>query len=232
MKKYRLQTDNIRNKRQKHSVLVIDDHPIVRKGLIYLINREPDFKASRDAGNMPQALKAIAKSRPDIIIIGVSPCHVGGIGLIRQIFHTYPEISILVFSTHNESIYAERCLKAGARGYIVKSEPSCNVISALRKILDGEIYISDALGTKILHKFISRRARASGSPVEILSNRELEVFQLVGQGLKTKKIAEELHLSVKTIETYIDHIKKKMNYDNSRNLFLHAVQWTLSESAY
>lgn len=130
---------------------------------------------------------------------------------------------------HDESIYAERCLKAGAKGYIMKQEPPEKVVSALRKILEGDIYISDKLGTKLLNKFVTKRADASGSPVELLSNRELEVFQLVGQGLKTRKIAEELNLSVKTVETYIDHIKKKMNFDDSRYLFLHAVQWTMNE---
>jgi DNA-binding NarL/FixJ family response regulator len=130
---------------------------------------------------------------------------------------------------HDESTHAERCLKAGARGYIMKHEPPHKVISALRKILNGEIYINDTLGTKLLHKLITKKTVISGSPIEVLSNRELEVFQLVGQGLKTKSIAKELNLSVKTIETYIDHIKKKMNFDSSRNLFLHAVQWKMNE---
>lgn len=133
--------NNIRKRRSKHSVLAIDDHPIVRKGLIYLINQEPDLTVCRDAGNMLQAVKVIAKCKPDIIIIGISPCQVSSTGLIRQISHTYPDLPILIFSAHDESTYAERFLKAGAGGYIMKSEHSCNVISALRKIL-MEKYIS------------------------------------------------------------------------------------------
>ena len=217
------------NKKQKNKVLVVDDHPIVRQGLTQLINQESDFVVCGDAGDIPQAMKAIDDCKPDIIIVDISLGHTSGIRLIEDLSHNYPNLSILALSMHDESIYAERCLKAGAKGYIMKQEPPEKVVSALRKILDGDIYISDKLGTKLLHKFVTKKADASGSPVELLSNRELEVFQLVGQGLKTRKIAEELNLSVKTVETYIDHIKKKMNFDDSRDLFLHAVQWSMNE---
>jgi DNA-binding NarL/FixJ family response regulator len=217
------------NKKLKHKVLVVDDHPIVRQGLTQLINQESDFIVCGDAGDIPQALKAINDCKPDVIIVDISLGHTSGIRLIEDLSHNYPNLSILALSMHDESIYAERCLKAGAKGYIMKQEPPEKVVSALRKILDGDIYISDKLGTKLLHKFVTKKADASGSPVELLSNRELEVFQLVGQGLKTRKIAEELNLSVKTVETYIDHIKKKMNFDDSRDLFLHAVQWSMNE---
>ncbi len=218
-----------RPKKSKNKVLVVDDHPIVRQGLTQLINQESDFVVCGDAGDIPQALNAIEGCKPDIIIVDISLGHTSGIRLIEDLSHNYPELSILALSMHDESIYAERCLKAGAKGYIMKQEPPEKVVSALRKILEGDIYISDKLGTKLLNKFVTKRADSSGSPVELLSNRELEVFQLVGQGLKTRKIAEELNLSVKTVETYIDHIKKKMNFDDSRDLFLHAVQWTMNE---
>ena len=218
------------SKKSKNKVLVVDDHPIVRQGLTQLINQESDFVVCGDAGDIPQALSAIEDCKPDIIIVDISLGHTSGIRLIEDLSHNFPELSILALSMHDESIYAERCLKAGAKGYIMKQEPPEKVVSALRKILDGDIYISDKLGTKLLNKFVTKRADSSGSPVELLSNRELEVFQLVGQGLKTRKIAEELHLSVKTVETYIDHIKKKMNFDDSRDLFLHAVQWTMNEN--
>lgn len=217
------------NKKSKKKVLVVDDHPIVRQGLAQLINQESDFMVCGDAGDIPHALKAIEDCRPDIIIVDISLGHTSGIRLIEDLSHNYPDLAVLALSMHDESIYAERCLKAGAKGYIMKQEPPEKVISALRKILEGDIYISDKLGTKLLHKFVTKKADASGSPVELLSNRELEVFQLVGQGLKTRKIAEELNLSIKTVETYIDHIKKKMNFDDSRDLFLHAVQWSMNE---
>lgn len=216
-------------KRSKNKVLVVDDHPIVRQGLTQLINQESDFVVCGDAGDIPQALSAIEECKPDIIIVDISLGHTSGIRLIEDLSRNYPELAILALSMHDESIYAERCLKAGAKGYIMKQEPPEKVVTALRKILEGDIYISDKLGTKLLNKFVTKRADSSGSPVELLSNRELEVFQLVGQGLKTRKIAEELNLSVKTVETYIDHIKKKMNFDDSRDLFLHAVQWTMNE---
>lgn len=217
------------NKKSKKKVLVVDDHPIVRQGLAQLINQESDFMVCGDAGDIPHALKAIEDCRPDIIIVDISLGHTSGIRLIEDLSHNYPDLAVLALSMHDESIYAERCLKAGAKGYIMKQEPPEKVISALRKILEGDIYISDKLGTKLLHKFVTKKADASSSPVELLSNRELEVFQLVGQGLKTRKIAEELNLSIKTVETYIDHIKKKMNFDDSRDLFLHAVQWSMNE---
>ncbi len=217
-----------RKKKSKHKVLVVDDHPIVRQGLTQLINQEADFVVCCDAGDIPQALQAIEDCKPDIIIVDISLGHSSGIRLIEDISGNYPGLSILALSMHDESIYAERCLKAGARGYIMKQEPPEKVASALRKIMNGGIFISDKMGTKLLHKFVTSKAEASCSPVELLSNRELEVFQLVGRGLKTRRIAEELNLSVKTIETYIDHIKKKMNFDDSRNLFMHAVQWTMN----
>ena len=220
------------SKKSKSKVLIVDDHPIVRQGLAQLINQESDFVVCGDAGDIPQAMKAIDEGKPDIIIVDISLGHTSGIRLIEELSHNFPELAILALSMHDESIYAERCLKAGAKGYIMKQEPPEKVVSALRKILEGDIYISDKLGTKLLHKFVTKKANTSSSPVEQLSNRELEVFQLVGQGLKTRKIAEELNLSVKTVETYIDHIKKKMNYDDSRDLFLHAVQWTMNEKMH
>ncbi|NOZ68931.1 MAG: response regulator transcription factor [Deferribacteres bacterium] len=217
-----------KSKKPKYKVLIVDDHPIVRQGLTQLINQETDFVVCGDAGDIPQALQAIEKCGPDIIIVDISLGHSSGIRLIENLSDNYPGLSILALSMHDESIYAERCLKAGARGYIMKQEPPEKVATALKEIINGGIFISEKLGTKLLHKFVARKTEAPCSPVELLSNRELEVFQLVGKGLKTRKIAEELNLSVKTVETYIDHIKKKMNFDDSRNLFLHAVQWTMN----
>jgi len=218
-----------KNKKTKYKVLIVDDHPIVRQGLTQLINQETGFAVCGDAGDIPQALQAIEKYGPDIIIVDISLGHSSGIRLIEDISDNYPGLAILALSMHDESIYAERCLKAGARGYIMKQEPPEKVAEAMKEIMNGGIFISEKLGTRLLHKFVARKKiEAPSSPVELLSNRELEVFQLVGKGLKTRRIAEELNLSVKTVETYIDHIKKKMNFDDSRNLFLHAVQWTMN----
>ena len=147
------------------------------------------------------------------------------IKLIEDLSHNFPDLSILVFSMQDESIYAGRCLQAGAKGYIMKNVHPDKVILALRKILNGEIYVSDKLLTKLIHKHVTKESNVYSSPVDLLSNRELETFQLTGQGLTTQKIAEELNLSVKTVETYIDHIKKKMKFNSSRELFMHAVKF-------
>ena len=224
--------NSIRSAQKKtvYKVLIIDDHPIVRQGLAQLINQEHDFSVCGDAGDIPQALNIIESSGPDIVIIDLSLGFTSGIRLIEDLTQNIPGLPVLAFSMHDELIYAERCLKAGARGYLMKQESPEKVITALRKILSGNIHISSKLGSRLLHKFVSRNTSHSDSPVDLLSNRELEVFRLVGQGLKTKKIASELNLSSKTIETYIGHIKKKMNFDDTRSLFMHAVQWNMTDT--
>ena len=220
-----------KNLKEKQKVLIVDDHPLVRQGIAQLINQEPDLKVCGEAGDVDQAMMTIREHSPDMAIIDISLGQTSGIRLIEDISLKYPKLSVLALSMHDESIYAERCLRAGAKGYIMKSEPPEKVIFALRKILDGEIYVSDKLGALLLHKLAANDDNLYRSPVERLSNRELEVFQLIGKGLKTSKIAEQLNLSVKTIETYIDHIKKKMDFTDSRNLFLHAVQWSMGEDS-
>lgn len=219
------------DKRQKHKIFIVDDHPIVRQGLSQLINQENDFSVCGEASDIPSALQAIQAHTPDVVIVDISLGQSSGIRLIEDILFMDPSYRILVLSMHDESLYAERCFKAGARGYIMKQEPPEEVILAIKKILDGELYLSDQLSNKLLHKFVAKQVDISSSPLESLSNRELEVFQLIGQGLRTRKIAEQLNLSVKTVETYIDHIKKKMNFDNSHMLILHAVQWFMSEQS-
>ena len=217
-------------KKTVYKVLIIDDHPIVRQGLAQLINQEPDLSVCGDAGDIPQALNIIENSNPDIVIVDLSLGFTSGIRLIEDLSQNIPGLLILAFSMHDESIYAERCLKAGARGYLMKQESPEKVITALRTILNGNIHISSKLGSRLLHKFVSKSTYSSDSPVDLLSNRELEVFRLVGQGLKTKKIASELNLSAKTIETNIDHIKKKMNFDDTRSMLMHAVQWNMTDT--
>ena len=216
---------NTRTEKKEHRVFIVDDHPIVRSGLKQLINQESGLSVCGDAGDIPQALKAIKKTSPDLTIIDISLGHSCGIRLIEDLSHYYPDVSTLAYSMHDELIYAERCLRAGAKGYVMKQEPPEKLLLSLRKILDGDIYISDKMGTKLLSKFVTRKDDSSFYPVDLLSNRELEVFQLVGQGLKIRKIAEELTLSIKTIETYTHNIRKKMNFTNLRELFLHAIKF-------
>lgn len=215
----------MRDKEHKHNVFIIDDHPIVRQGLTQLINEENDFMICGEAGDIPNALTAISNCKPDVVIMDLSPGHTSAIGFIEDLSHKYPDLSILVFSMHDEYVYAERCLKAGAKGYIMKQEAPEKVVSALRKILNGKIYLSDKSVTKLLQKIVIEKDDAYASPVDLLSNRELEIFQLLGHGLKKRKIAEEFNLSTKTIETYLDKIKKKMKFKDLHELLLNAVKF-------
>ena len=213
----------------RHRIFIVDDHPIVRRGITQLINQEPDFIVCGEASDISSALQGISTCDCDLVIVDLSLGQDSGIRLIEEILLDKPDMKILILSMHDEFLYAERCFRSGAKGYLMKQEPPEQVISALKIILNGEVYISDNLSSRLLNKLVSKQPAAFSSPIEQLSNRELEVFQLIGKGLKTRKIAEQLNLSVKTIETYIDHIKRKMNLEDSRDLIQHAVQWGLSE---
>ncbi len=212
-------------RKKEHRVFIVDDHPIIRMGLKQLINGEPDFRVCGDAGNIPQALRAIENSGPDITIVDISMGHSSGISLLKDLTRYYPGVSTLAYSMHDESMYAERCLRAGAKGYIMKNEPLEKVISALRRILEGEMYVSYKIKRKLLHKFVIKKSEACCSPFDILSNRELEVFQLVGQGLKTRIIADKSNLAISTIENHMYNIRNKMKFRNMRELFVHAVKF-------
>lgn len=221
---------NDKRSEDKYNVFIVDDHPIVCQGLGQLIEQEADLHVCGDAGDIASALESIAVCSPDIAIIDITLGQNSGVRLIEDLSHLYPDILILALSMHDESIYAERCLKAGARGYIMKQEPPELVISALRKILNGEIYTSDNLRMKLINKLVSPKSDIGGSSIEMLSNRELEVFRLIGDGLKTSEIADKLSLSVKTIETYIDHIKKKMKIKDLRGVIKSAAQWLVDQN--
>jgi len=216
--------------KKKSKVLIVDDHPLVRQGLIQLINQESDFVVCGDTGDIPSAKEAIAAQYPDIAIIDIALGQASGIRLIEEISHEHPEILIIALSMHDESVYGERCLKAGARGYLMKQEEPEEVIAALKKVTSGEVYISENLRDMFLNKFINKKFQTPSSSISSLSNRELEVFQLFGQGLKTQQIATELNLSVKTIETHIEHIKRKMNFKNLHELTTNAIRWAVSQN--
>lgn len=217
------------DKKMKYKVVIVDDHPIVRQGLAQLINQENDLRVCGEASDIPSALQSVKERCPDIAVVDISLGQSSGLSLIEELTRQYPGLSILALSMHDETLYAERCLRAGARGYIMKKEPPEKVITAIKNILNGEIYVSDNLGSRLLHKLVAKKSGAPSSGIDVLSNRELEVFRLIGQGVKTGRIAEQLNLSIKTIETYVDHIKKKMHFKDSRDLFLHAVQWRINE---
>jgi DNA-binding NarL/FixJ family response regulator len=215
--------------KNKKRVLIIDDHPIMRQGLAQLINHQSDFMVCGEAEDAHEALKAIPVTNPDVAIVDISLKQRNGIELIKDIRIHYPNLEILVLSMHDESLYAERVLRAGAKGYIMKQEGAEKVMVALRQILKGQVYVSDNMASKILQIFAGGRKNGSDSPMESLSDREFEVFQLIGQGRGTRQIAEDLHLSVKTVETHREHIKEKLKLKEAVSLLRFAVQWVESQ---
>jgi DNA-binding NarL/FixJ family response regulator len=209
---------------------VVDDHPIVRQGLSQLIDREPDLMVCGEAEDARAALDAIAPLKPDILIVDVSLEGRDGIELLKTIRSRDSKLPVLMLSMHDESLYAERALRAGANGYIMKQEATERVLIAIRQILGGEVYVSDRMAQKMMHHFIGRSGVARRSTMDDLTDRELEVFRLIGQGHGTRQIAEELHLSVKTVESYYAHIKEKLALRNARELVQHAVQWVANQT--
>jgi len=214
---------------KKNRVLVVDDHPIVRQGLALLINREPDLIVCGEAEDARTAMQAIPLVRPDILVVDISLNGPDGLDLLKDIRARYPVLPVLILSMHDESIYAERALRAGAQGYIMKQEASEKVLLALRRILGREIYVSERVSNRILQRYIGSPGEARPSSIADLTDRELEVFRLIGEGHSTRQIAEELHISVKTVESYQSHIKEKLSLRNARELVQHAIQWSITE---
>jgi DNA-binding NarL/FixJ family response regulator len=210
-------------------VFVVDDHPIVRQGLALLINQEPDLAVCGAAEEMQSALAAINAVRPDILIVDISLNGPDGLELLKTIRITMPRLPVLILSMHDESLYAERALRAGANGYIMKQEATEKVLVALRRILSGEIYVSDRIANSMMRHYVRGANLSEHSSISELTDRELEVFRLIGEGHGTRQIAEALHLSVKTVESYQAHIKEKLSLRSARELVQHAVQWNVRE---
>jgi DNA-binding NarL/FixJ family response regulator len=210
-------------------ILLVDDHAVVRYGIGQLINRQSDLVVCGEEENASNALTAIAKLKPDLVIADISLKDSSGLELMRNIKAQYSGLPVLVVSAHDESIYAEIAFRAGALGYLMKQEALDKIISAIRRVLSGNIYVSEALAAKMLQQQIRGKTDIQESPVKGLSDRELEVFQLIGQWKKTSEIAQELHLSVKTIEYYREQIKRKLNLKNSAELTQHATAWVQRE---
>ncbi len=219
------------SKTKIYEVLIVDDHPIVRQGLRSLIDQVDDLHVCGEAGSSGEALKSLAHLKPDLMLVDISMKGPDGLELTKSARALYPELPILVVSMHDESLYAERVLRAGASGYIMKEEVAQNITEAAHKVLNGDIYISDHMRQKILRGVAGQRSNAAATSVGRLSDRELEVFRLIGQGLGTRKIAEDLHLSIKTIETYRAHIKEKLGLQNATELVRQAVQWVEQQPA-
>ena len=207
-------------------ILIVDDHPMMRQGLAQLINSEPDLSVQGEADTAGQALNEVSAGKPDLVLLDISLPDKNGLELIKDIHTLHPDVLILVVSMHDEALYAERVLRAGACGYIMKQEGGKKLMGAIRQVLSGQIYVSEKMSARILEIFSGRRTAASGSPVERLSDREFEVFQFIGEGRGTREIAERLHLSVKTVEVHRANIKEKLNLKTATDLVRFAVRWT------
>ncbi len=211
----------------KCKVFLVDDHPIVRQGLALFIEREPDLMVCGEAEDANSALQAIRDAAPDFVILDISLNGPDGLELLKTLRVRYPNLPALVLSMHDESVYAERALRAGANGYIMKQEAADKVITAIRHILGGDVYLSDRLTKQMLQQFVNGSI-SPRDPLAKLSDRELEVFRLIGAGHGTRQIADELHVSTKTVESYQAHIKEKLALRNARELVQYAVEWSLN----
>jgi DNA-binding NarL/FixJ family response regulator len=206
-------------------VFLVDDHPLVREWLTNLIHQQPDLQVCGEAESAPQARQAIAQLKPAVAIVDLSLKDSSGIELIKDLHETCPEVAVLVLSMHDESLYAERALRAGAMGYIMKRETTGKVIAAIRQVLAGKPWVSESMAAAITSRCVGRKSKPSASPVEQLSDRELTVFELLGQGRGTRQIAETLRVSVKTVQTYCARIKEKLNLGSATELLREAVRW-------
>ncbi len=218
-------------KTSRKGVLIVDDHPLLRQGLALLINQQQDMQVCGEAEEAQEALQAIAQHRPDIMILDISLNGPDGLELLKSIRASDPALPVLVLSMHDEAIYAERALRARANGYIMKQEATEKVLVAVRRILNGEVYVSERMSSKLLQQYIGGAPSVMQSRISSLSDRELEVFRLIGEGRATREIADELHLSIKTVETYQAHIKEKLSLRSGRELIQYAIQWKINEKS-
>lgn len=207
-------------------ILLVDDHPLVRERLGEIINREKDLGICGEAEDRHQALQQIKHCRPQLVIVDITLKNSDGVELIRDIHARWPALLCLVVSMHDESLYAERALRAGARGYITKQEATRNILSAIRRVLGGQIYLNDRIASRILSRLAAPARLRGSTPAELLADRELQVFELTGRGLNTRQIAARLHLGVKTVETYRARIREKLDVKNPDDLLPIAITWT------
>jgi DNA-binding NarL/FixJ family response regulator len=209
----------------KYKVLLVDDHGVFRDGLARIIGQEKDLTIVGEAADGIEALEQTPKLKPDLVIVDVTLEGMTGIDLTKTLRERFPEVRILVLSMHKESLYAERSLRAGANGYIMKRESGKKLLAAIRHVLGGQTYISEELNNVILDKMTGQGAKAGAGSVDRLSDRELEVFRLIGQGYGTRQLAEHLNVSMKTVESYRERIRAKLNFDSTFELVQHAIHW-------
>lgn len=209
----------------KTRIFIVDDHPLLRRGLAELINREPDMVFCGEAEDSPSAIKAISQLKPDLVIVDISLKGYNGIELIKNIKAFDPKIQVLVLSMHDESIYAMRVLKAGAKAYVMKQEVVDKVMEAVRRIRAGKVFVSERVASRMLDQVVVGGDPAPDSPVDLLSDRELEIVNMIGSGLPTREIAAKLHISIKTVESHRARIKEKLNLQNAIQLVQFCVRW-------
>ena len=209
----------------RRRVLLVDDHPFMRAGLALLIDKQPDMVVAAEAGNPAEAMRVLASEQIDLILSDITMPGRSGIDFIKDLQATNPELPILVVSMHDETLYAERVLRAGARGYIMKEAGGENLLAAIRQVLRGQTYVSARVSAQFVDAMSGRRPRGSSSPIERLSDREFEIFQLVGQGKSTRDIAAQLNLSPKTVDVHRANIKEKLQLKDTTALVRHAVRW-------
>ncbi len=209
----------------RRRLLVVDDHPIIRRGLALLLDQEADLIVAGEAGTPAQALTELRIHPFDLAIVDISLPGVSGVDLLNDLKIHWPHLPVIMLSIHDEMIYAERALRAGARGYLMKQESPANIVAAIRRVLAGQVYVSEAVNTRILGRLTTGGKPPGGLLVDALSNRELEVFQLIGRGRGTREIAHDMHVSVKTVETYRAHIKNKLQLKSAPEMTRFAVEW-------
>lgn len=214
----------------KKKIFIVDDHAMFRDGLRRLVDTEADLRVCGDAADGADALQKIAQTQPDLVIVDLSLEGTSGIDLIKAIKRDFEDMPILVVSMHAESLYGDRALRAGAMGYVMKSEPATTVLEAVRKVLGGDVHLSEKMATQLVTKFVQgESSELPPSPVETLSDRELEVFRMLGQGKSTGEIAKEMNLALTTVSTFKNRIKEKLNLKNSTETALYALQWFSQE---
>jgi len=209
----------------KHRIFIIDDHPLVREGLTNLINRHDDLMVCGEAEDSAEAIAGIARTQPDVAVIDISLKNESGLELVKNLQSQFPAVGLIVLSMHDEALYAERALRAGARGYVMKRETTKSVLTAIRRVLEGSVYISQRVVNSMARRFVLSDKELPSSPVEQLSDRELEIFRLLGQGCTTSQIADDLHLSLKTVQAYCARAREKFGVNSFGELIRLAVRW-------
>jgi DNA-binding NarL/FixJ family response regulator len=209
---------------RKHRIFLVDDHPLVREGLASFINQQKDLVVCGDAEDSASAINGIRETRPDVALIDISLKNESGLELVKNLEAEFPLVALIVLSMHDEALYAERALRAGARGYVMKRETTKSVLTAIRRVVAGDVYVSERVVNSMARRMGSRKVGAA-TPVEQLSDRELEIFRLLGQGRTTSQIAEDLHLSLKTVQAYCARAKEKFGVNSLSELLRAAIRW-------